>query len=197
MKTVLDSYEALLEIERSSFYSYLFPLSDENMAKGILDRIRKQHPKARHCCYAYKVGQFQKSSDDGEPKGTAGRPLLDALLKNSLDNVIVIVVRYFGGIKLGAGRLLRTYVDSAMLAINKAKIYQICEAYVYRFTLNHSFYDLLVQHLRKNDVIIDNVLFEENIIMEVSSLNDIEKTIDSLFNKQIKIERLNKKIVYR
>lgn len=197
MKTILDNYEALLEIERSSFYSYLFPLSDETMAKGILDRIRKQHPKARHCCYAYKVGRFQKSSDDGEPKGTAGRPLLDAILKNSLDNVIVIVVRYFGGIKLGAGRLLRTYVDSAMLAINKAKIYQIYEAYAYRFTLNHSFYDLLVQHLRKNDVIIDNVLFEENIIMEVSSLNDIEKTIDSLFNKQIKIERLNKKIVYR
>lgn len=197
MRTVLDNYEALLEIDRSSFYSYLFHLNDENEAKSIIDRIRKSHPKARHCCYAYKVGQFQKSSDDGEPKGTAGRPLLDVLLKNNLDSVLVIVVRYFGGIKLGAGRLLRTYVDSAMLAVNKAMIYEVCEAYAYRLTLSHSFHDLLVQHLRRNDVNIDKVFFKEQVIMEVSSLNDIEKTIDSLFNKQVKIERLNKKIVYR
>ena len=197
MKTILDSYESLLEIERSSFYSFLFPIEDENHAKRIIEEIRKKHPKARHCCYAYKVGPFQKSSDDGEPKGTAGRPLMDVLLKNELDNTLLIVVRYFGGIKLGAGRLLRTYVDSAMLSINKARIYTVCDAYSYRLTLSHSHYDLLLRHLLKNEVDIDDTSFEEEIIMEVSSLNDIEELINSLFHSQIKIERLEKKIKYR
>ena len=197
MKTILDSYESLLEIERSSFYSFLFPIEDENHAKRIIEEIRKKHPKARHCCYAYKVGPFQKSSDDGEPKGTAGRPLMDVLLKNELDNTLLIVVRYFGGIKLGAGRLLRTYVDSAMLSINKARIYNVCEAYSYKLTLSHSHYDLLLRHLLKNEVDIDDTSFEEEIIMEVSSLNDIEELINSLFHSQIKIERLEKKIKYR
>lgn len=197
MKTILDSYESLLEIERSSFYSFLFPIEDENHAKRIIEETRKKHPKARHCCYAYKVGPFQKSSDDGEPKGTAGRPLMDVLLKNELDNTLLIVVRYFGGIKLGAGRLLRTYVDSAMLSINKARIYTVCEAYSYKLTLSHSHYDLLLRHLLKNEVDIDDTSFEEEIIMEVSSLNDIEELINSLFHSQIKIERLEKKIKYR
>lgn len=197
MKTILDSYESLLEIERSSFYSFLFPIEDENHAKRIIEEIRKKHPKARHCCYAYKVGPFQKSSDDGEPKGTAGRPLMDVLLKNELDNTLLIVVRYFGGIKLGAGRLLRTYVDSAMLSINKARIYTVCEAYSYKLTLSHSHYDLLLRHLLKNEVDIDDTSFEEKIIMEVSSLIDIEELINSLFHSQIKIERLEKKIKYR
>lgn len=197
MKTILDSYESLLEIERSSFYSFLFPIEDENHAKRIIEETRKKHPKARHCCYAYKVGPFQKSSDDGEPKGTAGRPLMDVLLKNELDNTLLIVVRYFGGIKLGAGRLLRTYVDSAMLSINKARIYTLCEAYSYKLTLSHSHYDLLLRHLLKNEVDIDDTSFEEEIIMEVSSLNDIEELINSLFHSQIKIERLEKKIKYR
>lgn len=197
MKTILDSYESLLEIERSSFYSFLFPIEDENHAKRIIEEIRKKHPKASHCCYAYKVGPFQKSSDDGEPKGTAGRPLMDVLLKNELDNTLLIVVRYFGGIKLGAGRLLRTYVDSAMLSINKARIYTVCDAYSYKLTLSHSHYDLLLRHLLKNEVDIDDTSFEEEIIMEVSSLNDIEELINSLFHSQIKIERLEKKIKYR
>jgi len=197
MKTILDSYESLLEIERSSFYSFLFPIEDENHAKRIIEEIRKKHPKARHCCYAYKVGPFQKSSDDGEPKGTAGRPLMDVLLKNELDNTLLIVVRYFGGIKLGAGRLLRTYVDSAMLSINKARIYTVCDAYSYKLTLSHSHYDLLLRHLLKNEVDIDDTSFEEEIIMGVSSLNDIEESINSLFHSQIKIERLEKKIKYR
>ena len=80
MRTILEKYEALLEIERSSFYSFLFPINSEDDARKIIDEIRKKHPKARHCCYAYKVGIFQKSSDDGEPKGTAGRPLMDVIL---------------------------------------------------------------------------------------------------------------------
>lgn len=197
MRTILDKYEALLEIERSSFYSFLFPINSEDDARKIIDEIRKKHPKARHCCYAYKVGIFQKSSDDGEPKGTAGRPLMDVILKNKLDNTLLIVVRYFGGIKLGAGRLLRTYVDAAVLAINKAKIYTVHEAYAYRLTLSHSHYDLLLRHLRNNDVDIDETYFEEEIIMDVSCLNEIEDLLILLFHNQIKIEKLDKKIKYK
>jgi putative IMPACT (imprinted ancient) family translation regulator len=98
---------------------------------------------------------------------------------------------------LGAGRLVRTYVDAAVLAINKAKIYTVHEAYAYRLTLSHSHYDLLLRHLRNNDVDIDETYFEEEIIMDVSCLNEIEDLLILLFHNQIKIEKLDKKIKYK
>ena len=87
--------------------------------------LKKEHKKARHVCYAYRVGQKSKSNDDGEPKGTAGRPLLELLHKKELNNIALIVVRYFGGTKLGAGRLLRTYVQSGVNVMNTASFVEL------------------------------------------------------------------------
>ena len=90
-----------------------------------MEAIRKANPKARHVVYAYRFGVYSKSNDDGEPKGTAGRPLLELLMKKNLNNTAIIVVRYYGGVQLGAGRLLRTYVTSAVNAIDKAELIEI------------------------------------------------------------------------
>lgn len=84
--------------------------------------MKKEFNKARHYVYAYRVGQKSKSNDDSEPKGTAGRPLLELLHKKDMNNCAIIVVRYFGGTKLGAGRLLRTYVASGVNVINVAEL---------------------------------------------------------------------------
>lgn len=121
MNTIREEVTSLYEIERSSFYGILAPIQSEEEAKRVIDKTRKQHPKARHVCYAYIVNQTQKSNDDGEPKGTAGRPLLELLNQYQLQNVILLVVRYFGGIKLGAGRLLRSYVETGALALKKSR----------------------------------------------------------------------------
>ena len=122
MKTIDKNYQATLEVMKSKFIAILMPLNNPDDFKTVLKNLSKEHSKAKHIVYAYKVGNKTKSCDDREPKGTAGRPLMELLLKKELDNTALIVVRYFGGTKLGAGRLLRTYVQAGVNVINTAAI---------------------------------------------------------------------------
>ena len=122
MKTIEKTTQSNLEVMKSKFISILMPLENPDDFKIILKNLQKEHSKAKHIVYAYRVGNKTKSCDDREPKGTAGRPLMELLLKKELDNVALIVVRNFGGTKLGAGRLLRTYVQAGVNAINVADI---------------------------------------------------------------------------
>ena len=108
----------LIEVMKSKFIAYLIPLKNEEDFKPILNNLRKEHKKARHIVYAYRVGMKSKSCDDGEPKGTAGHPLLELLYKKDLTDVALLVVRYFGGTKLGAGRLLRTYLQAGINVVD-------------------------------------------------------------------------------
>ena len=114
----------LVEVMKSKFIAYIIPLKNEEDFKPILADLRKEHKKARHIVYAYRVGMKSKSCDDGEPKGTAGHPLLELLYKKDLVDVALIVVRYFGGTKLGAGRLLRTYLQAGINVVDNAEIKQ-------------------------------------------------------------------------
>ena len=125
METIKSNYEARIEVEKSKFIGLLFPLHNEEEFKQILKSLQKEHKKARHIVYAYRIGTKSKSNDDGEPKGTAGRPLLELLHKKDLNNLVLFVVRYFGGIKLGAGRLLRTYVSAGVEVINKVELIEL------------------------------------------------------------------------
>ena len=111
-----------VELLKSKFYSFAFPVSDIEIFKARLEEIRKANPKAKHIVYAYRIGVNSKSTDDKEPKGTAGRPLLELLTKKNLVDAAIIVVRYFGGSELGASRLLRTYLASGVDAINHSTI---------------------------------------------------------------------------
>lgn len=122
MKTIDQTYQSNLEVMKSKFISILMPLDNPDDFKEFLKKLQKEHSKAKHIVYAYRVGQKSKSCDDREPKGTAGRPLMELLLKKDLDHVALIVVRYFGGTLLGAGRLLRTYVQAGVNVINSANI---------------------------------------------------------------------------
>ena len=111
-----------IEVMKSKFIAYVFPLNKEEEFKDILATLRKEHKKARHIVYAYRYNVKSKSCDDGEPKGTAGHPLLELLYKKDINNVALLVVRYFGGTKLGAGRLLRTYLQAGIDAINECEL---------------------------------------------------------------------------
>ena len=111
-----------IEVMKSKFIAYLFPLEKEEDFKTMLANLRKEHKKARHIVYAYRVGMKSKSCDDGEPKGTAGHPLLELLYKKDVNNVALLVVRYFGGTLLGAGRLLRTYLQAGIDAVNESEL---------------------------------------------------------------------------
>lgn len=100
-------------VKKSRFIAYYYNVNSIDEVKGILEELKKEHKKARHLPYAYKIGINVKKSDDKEPSGTAGTPILNIIDKKNLDNCLIVVVRYFGGIKLGAGGLLRAYNASA------------------------------------------------------------------------------------
>ena len=113
MKDEMQYYE--LEINKSRFLAYRLELENLEQVKPILEKLKKEHKKARHVCYAYVFNKdmvSEKCSDDGEPGGTAGYPILNVIKKKNLTNVLVAVVRYFGGIKLGAGGLTRAYTKA-------------------------------------------------------------------------------------
>ena len=120
--TVNKQYTNQIEVMKSKFIAYLVPLNNEEDFKPMLALLRKEHKKARHIVYAYRVNTKSKSSDDGEPKGTAGHPLLELLYKKDINNVALIVVRYFGGTKLGASRLLRTYLQAGIDVVNSSEL---------------------------------------------------------------------------
>ena len=120
--TIKEEKIQLLENMKSKFYAIAFPCSDVEEFKKRLEKERKDNPKARHFVYAYRIGTASKSCDDKEPKGTGGRPILELLNKKNLVDVAIIVVRYYGGVQLGAGRLLRTYLQSAINVLNNCEI---------------------------------------------------------------------------
>lgn len=102
-----------LEIKKSKFIAYYYEVDSTKEVKKILEDLKKEHKKARHIPYAYKLDQEIKKSDDKEPSGTSGMPILNILEKNNLNHTLIAVVRYFGGIKLGAGGLIRAYSNAA------------------------------------------------------------------------------------
>ncbi len=119
MKTVDKRYDAYVELNKSKFYAILLPLNNADDFKKMLMEVKKEHPKAKHVVYAYRCQEKSKSCDDQEPKGTAGRPLLELLHKKDMNNCVIFVARYFGGILLGASRLLRTYLQAGIDVTNK------------------------------------------------------------------------------
>ena len=123
-QTLKRAVTTRLEIKKSEFIAYAYPVTSREQAMFHVEQLREQYADARHFCWAYIVGDPDNTTsagfdDDGEPSGTAGRPILNVLQHKSIGNVIVIVVRYFGGIKLGAGGLTRAYAGSAQAAVDE------------------------------------------------------------------------------
>ena len=118
--------------KKSRFVAYCADIADETEVKAIIERIRKEHKRSRHVVYAYVVSGKEKFNDDGEPNGTAGLPVLNAIKRRNLENIIVVVVRYFGGILLGKGGLMRAYGKAAGQELDKKDDKKDC-GYFQRF----------------------------------------------------------------
>ncbi|MBQ8193357.1 MAG: YigZ family protein [Bacilli bacterium] len=111
--------EVTIEIKKSKFIGLYYEINSQEEAKEIIENLKKEHKKARHIPFAYKVNNTARKSDDKEPSNTAGLPIYNLIERKNLDNCLVAVIRYFGGIKLGAGGLTRAYAEAANKAINK------------------------------------------------------------------------------
>ena len=127
MKTIQNFCENSFEVNKSTFITYAFPVSKLEDFDKRLAEIKAEHNKATHFCYAIILSspQTERAVDDGEPQGTAGKPILQVLKKQELTNIAVVVVRYFGGVKLGRGGLLRAYVKSTAECLKKCEIEKI------------------------------------------------------------------------
>ena len=154
-------------INKSVFICTLFPIKDNNHANDILKDIRKKYYDATHNCYAYIYGingEYAKNSDDGEPSQTAGAVIYDVLKKNNLTNVLAVVTRYFGGIKLGAGGLVRAYSSSTSEAVKIAEILKIEKCVTLSLTVTYQNFNL-VSKLFDNFELINKV-FTDKINLE-------------------------------
>ena len=150
-----SSVETLYEIQKSRFITHIRHVETEEEARNFIQAMKKQYFDARHNCSAYVLGERadkQKSNDDGEPGGTAGNPILEAIKKNALTDVVIVVTRYFGGIKLGAGGLIRAYGPAAVLGIEAATRIEMTPFTALHVTIG---YDLLatVEHwIRQQEI---------------------------------------------
>ena len=137
MKSIGNNIEDLQIINKSKFFTFLIKIQDEDEAKSLIQSFKNVYKDATHVCSAYICDNHKKANDDGEPSGTAGMPILNVLEKNELDHVICIVVRYFGGVKLGAGGLIRAYSNCTKKALDKTDIVELKDGYLVTITFDY------------------------------------------------------------
>ena len=167
MRTILERNETTLIRDRSSFIGIVLHVTNKELVEQYLKEIRKQYPKAKHYCYAYIIDGQKKCSDDGEPAKTAGRPLMELLEKRDFNEVLLVVVRYFGGILLGASRLLSTYIESGALALDGADTFLIKEKYIYHVEMNYNDFDRLKYLSKRLSFALENIVYETKISADV------------------------------
>ena len=168
-KSVKQCSEAEYTVNRSRFIGRCFPVDSEEAALCLLGDIRKKHWDATHNCFAYRIGEnaAARFSDDGEPGGTAGKPIMDVLTGRGLTNVLCVVTRYFGGILLGAGGLVRAYSKSAADAVTKAGVVSYLPGTILDIPLDYSRYGALEGFIRANAE-VRNVAFAQNVVVTVA-----------------------------
>lgn len=190
-KTIKENTSYELVEKKSKFIANLIYIETKEQAENIIAEHKKKYFDARHNCYAYRVLSgneiYEKSSDDGEPSGTAGTPILNVLQKNDLCNVIIIVTRYFGGILLGTGGLVRAYSNASIEAVEKAELANIEMGVEYKIEIDYSTLKSLQYYCKNNDMTIKNCEYSENIICYVQ----MNKEKENQFLKDINIKKIH------
>ena len=190
MKTISEKITNELIIKNSKFITIIYPITSIENIQGLIDETKLVYPKATHYCYAYIINDIKRSSDDKEPSGTAGTPMLNVLTKENYTNILVITVRYFGGIKLGAGGLVRAYSKSVKEALNIATTIDLELGYSVQITASYSKQKEL-DYLLKNALIIKKE-YQEKIEYEVLISKDSIQLLNNYDHKILKEECIPK-----
>ncbi|RKD76506.1 putative YigZ family protein [Sinobaca qinghaiensis] len=153
-------------IQKSRFITFVRRAYTEEEAQSFIEEVKKEHKNANHNCSAYLIGEqdhIQKANDDGEPSGTAGVPMLDVLKKQKLKNTVVVVTRYFGGIKLGAGGLIRAYGSSVTEAISAVGVVERIRTQIMTVTADYTLLGKLENDIRRSSYQLKDIRYEENV----------------------------------
>ena len=175
MKTIINDVRTEIDVKNSRFITKLIRINNSDTINTYLEQAKTEYPKATHYCYAFRTLNTQKSSDDGEPGGTAGLPMLNVLIKEDLVNVLAITIRYFGGIKLGAGGLVRAYTKSLTNTLENTETKELIEGYLIKIETDYENTKQLDYILKDNNII--NKEFNEKVTylveIPIDKLNEL------------------------
>lgn len=188
-KSIAAVSQGLYKDNGSKFISFAYPVETEEEIKGIVSEVKKEYFDARHHCFAYRLGHtgdIWRINDDGEPSSTAGRPILGQLLSNELSDILVIVVRYFGGIKLGVPGLIKAYKTATMDALTNASIIEKIAGQNFTVTFDYLQMNDVMKVMKDLDIPITNQQFDLRCSVDARvRLTQIEKFKELLNNTQI------------
>lgn len=198
-KTILQSSKDEFIEKRSRFIGYCMPVKTEEEAINFINKIKEEHWDATHNVYAYKVrkNQIKRYSDDGEPQGTAGLPMLDIIVKSELTDIALVATRYFGGIKLGGGGLVRAYAKSARVAIDAGKVITMEKGYLCKIVCSYNQHGRIASLIPELGGKVVSSVFEEEVTLEFNigknKFDRLERQFAEATNGERQSEILEKK----
>lgn len=184
------SIETLYKEKGSKFFGYAFPVTSEDEIKGHIEDLKKQHHSARHWCYAWQMGKSYeqyRANDDGEPTNSAGMPIYGQLQSFDVTNVLVVVVRYFGGTKLGVGGLIQAYKTSAQMALEASKIVERTIDKNFILTFDYPEMNIVMRIINEENIYVVNRIMELDCIFEISVRKKDAERIFTIFNNTYKV----------
>lgn len=198
-KTILDNVTTQFTEKHSRFIGYVAHTETDEEAVAFIEKIRSQHSDAKHNVYAYVLNQDNRMrySDDGEPHGTAGKPILDIICGFELKDITVVVTRYFGGILLGTGGLVRAYSKAAKDTLEFAEKYEMVPGITFSISCDYGQYDSLLSLLKNFDATIEDSRFEDRVVVEFSiaeiMVEKFNLSLTETFSSSLKAEKLAEK----
>ena len=191
-KTIINASEEVLFKDRNSkFFGYAFPVSNEDQIKDQLEELKKKHHSARHWCYAWQLGKEEfhyRANDDGEPSNSAGMPIYGQLQSFEVTNILVVVVRYFGGVKLGVGGLINAYRTAAQMALEAADIEERTIDFKYEISFDYPEMNKVMRVIKENNLEVVNQRLELDCKLYILVRKGEAETVFEKFNAIYKVE---------
>ena len=195
-KTLASSSEEILYKEKNSkFFGYAFPVTTEEEIKSIIDDLKKQHFSARHWCYAYQLGTTKiqyRANDDGEPNNSAGMPIYGQIQSFEVTNVLVVVVRYFGGVKLGVGGLISAYKTAAQMALEVSEIVEKTIDIHYLIRFDYKNMNKVMRVIKEKNLDIVSQKMEMSCEIEIATRKKNAEMVFDIFSNLFEVEILEK-----
>jgi len=201
-KTVKGYGESEIVLSKSRFITYVDRAETEEEALNFINKIKKMHPNATHNCSCYMIGEhdnIQKANDDGEPSGTAGVPMLEVLKKQGLKDTVVVVTRYFGGIKLGGGGLIRAYGKATTEGISAAQVVERKLHHIMKVSIDYTWLGKVENEIRSSSYTLQEIQYAEDVEVFVNVLKAEEEAfvqwITELTNGQARVDCVDQRFV--